>query len=193
MLNENDYGNLEYTALMERSRTIERTGITTWTIATTASVIMLGWAIADNSPGRMLGVVLAAAAGLYPLIYARQQVRLIAGYVREFVEGRSSSLQWHTRLGHLEVVPALNPANDWILTAISNLTVIGAVILSWMFAGPVHYGNVLAGFVTALGVMFSFHSVMETARVAQTDFAAVWRKVSSGPRETEYPRDRAAS
>jgi len=193
MLTTNDTGTLEYATLMERCRTIERTGMTTWTIATSAALVILAWAIADDSPGRMLAVVFAAAVGLYPMIHARRQMRLMAGYIEEFIERRSPALQWHTRLDQLEVVPTVNPSNDWVLTALSNVAVLAAIIFSWMFAGGASNGSVISGFVTACGVAFGFHSVMETARVAQTDYAAVWRKVSASPRETERPRDRMAS
>jgi len=192
MLSPSDAGNLEYTVLMERCRTIERTGITTWTIATSAALVMLAWGIADDSPGRMLAVVFAAAVALYPLIHARRQLRLMSGYLEEFVERRTPAIQWHTSLRRLEVVPTVNTTSDWILTALSNLVVIAAVIFSWMFADGADHGGVIAGFVTATGVIVGFHTIMETARIAQTDFAAVWRRVSQGPRETER-RDRMAS
>lgn len=191
MFPTNDPATMEYATLMERARTIERTGSTTWCIATTAATCLLAWAIAADSPGRMLAVVFAAAAGLYPLIHARQQLRLTAGYMEEFIEGRGGAPQWHTRLGHLEVLPTVNPANDWVMTLLSNVVSIAAIGFSWVYAGSVEHGAVLAGFVTACGATFAIHSMMETARVAQTDFAAVWRKVGAGPREAE--RTRAAS
>lgn len=191
MFPTNDPATMEYATLMERTRTIERTGSTTWCITTTAATCLLAWAIAADSPGRMLPVVFAAAAGLYPLIHMRQQLRLMAGYMEEFIEGRSAAPQWHTRLGHLEVLPTVNPTNDWVMTMISNVISVAAVGFSWVYAGMVENGAVLAGFVTACGVTFAIHSFMETGRVVQTDFAAVWRKVGAGPRETE--RQRAAS
>ena len=191
MFAANESGALEYATLMERARTIERTGTMTWCIATTGATCLLAWAIAADSPGRMLAVVLAAAAGLYPLVHARQQLRLMAGYMEEFVEGRGAAPQWHTRLGHLEVLPTVNPANDWVMTMLSNVISLAAVSLSWVFAGSVEHGGIFAGFVTACGAIFAVHSISETSRVAQTDFAAVWRKVGAGPREAE--RMRAAS
>jgi len=191
MFANNDSNAMEYATLMERSRTIERTGTTTWAIATTAATCLLAWAVAADSPGRMLAAVFAAAAGFYPLVHMRQQVRLMAGYMKEFIEGRGSSPQWHTRLGHLEVLPTVNPSNDWVMTALSNAISIAAVCFSWVFAGSVEHGGVIAGFTTACGTVFTIHSISETSRVAQTDFAAVWRKVGTGPHETE--RTRAAS
>jgi hypothetical protein len=87
----------------------------------------------------------------------------------------------------------VNPTNDWIMTALSILPVIAAVVFSWMFAESAKNGAVMAGIVTACGVALTLHSSMETQRVAQTDFTAVWRRVSAGPRSTDRPGERAAS
>jgi MFS superfamily sulfate permease-like transporter len=193
MLGSNDPGQLEYAALMNRSRSVERTGTTTWVTGTAIAAVLMAWAIADNSPGRLLAVVFATAVGFYPMIHARQQMRLIAGYIEEFIESRAGGPQWNTRLGHLQVVPTVNPSNDWIVTVLSNLFVLAAVVFSWVFAGPVDHGEVIAGFVTACGVTFAVHSIAETARVATTNFAAVWRQVSTGPREMDRARTSAAS
>lgn len=187
MLTANDSGTMEYATLMERSRMMERTSTMAWTMATTAAAFLLAWAIADSSPGRMLAVVFATAVGLYPMIHARQQLRLMAGYMEEFIENRTS-VQWHSRLGYLHTMPTVNPGNDWVITLLSNLIVLAAIVFSWLFAPPVKNGSVISGFVTACGVVFMFHTITETARVMQTDFAAMWRKVGAGLRETERSR-----
>jgi hypothetical protein len=186
MLNSNESGAMEYAALTERSRTIERTAIMTWTIATTAAAVLLAMAIADNSPGRMLAVVFAAAVGLYPMLHARHQIRLMAGYMEEFCEGRMASNQWHSRLAQLRMVPGVQPADDWVITMLSSLVVVAAVVFSWQFASAAKYGAAISGFVTACGASFVFHCITETSRIAQMDFTAAWRK--AGPREAERAR-----
>jgi hypothetical protein len=188
MLSTNDSGGVEYVTLMERARTIERTATLTWTFGTIAATTLLAWAIADNSPGRLLAVVLASGVALYPHLHARQQLRVISSYVEEFLEARASGLQWHNRLGNLDAVPAVNPSNDWVVTGVSSLITVTAVVFSWVFGDDVKNGTVIAGFVTAVGVGLTLHSVMETARIATTDFRGVWRKVSAGARELERPR-----
>jgi hypothetical protein len=191
MIASNDPGQMEYAALLSRSRSVERTGVLAWVFATAIAAALLGWAVEGNSPGRMLAVVFATAVGFYPMINARQQMRLMAGYIEEFVEGRATGPQWHSKVGQLQVVPTVNPSNDWIMTVLSNVIVLAAVVFSWAFAGPVAHGELIAGFVTACGSIFAAHSLSETVRVDKTDFAAVWRKVSAGPREMDRHRSAA--
>jgi hypothetical protein len=181
MFASNDAAHVEYDALMSRSRSLERIGYLSWTVAMCTAAMLLAWAMGSSSPGPLVAAVIAAAVGFYPLLHARQQLRIIGCYVEEFVE-RAGGPQWHTRLGHLQAMPAVNPPNDWIFTAASNLVVIAAITFAWVFAGPAHHGELIAGLVTAFGVPFALHSVMETSRVERTDYAAVWRKVTAGAR-----------
>src|SRR5512137_596647 len=99
-LDESD--RMEYVALMGRGRDAERTAQVCWIASGIAAAVLLSWAIAARTSGLMLPVIFATAFGFYARIHGRQQVRLIAGYVCEFVESRPQSPQWFTRLGHLE-------------------------------------------------------------------------------------------
>jgi len=183
MFAANDSAHVEYDALMSRSRTLERTGYLSWTIATCTAAVLLAQAMGSGSPGALVAAVIAAAVGFYPLLHARQQLRMMASYIEEFVE-RGGGSQWHTRVGHLQSVPAVGAPNDWIFTAASNLVVITAITFAWMFSGPTKHGELIAGLVTACGVVFALHSVMETSRVERTDYAAAWRKVTAGARSS---------
>jgi hypothetical protein len=179
MLGSNDPASTEYSALLARFRTLERTGYQAWTLATVTAAALVGWSVGSASPGLLLGAVLAAAIGFYPLLHARQQLKLITCYMEEFVESRAGGPQWHVRIGQLQAVPAVNPSPDWVFTALSTLVVALAITFSWVFSGAARHGELMAGITTALGVLFVLHSAMETGRVQRTDFAAVWRKVSS--------------
>jgi len=118
-----EWEQLEYTALMTRGRDAEKTAQICWTAAGLGAAVLLSWGIAAKSASLMLPVVFAAAYGYYATIHSRQQTRLIAGYVKEFMEGPSNGPQWFTRLGHLEVVPGFNPSSDWVSTILVNATV----------------------------------------------------------------------
>jgi hypothetical protein len=134
---------------------------------------------------RLVPVVLAVACGFYAMIRGRQQVRLIAGYVEEFFESDTDGPQWFTRLGRLQVVPGFNPSSDWLTTCLACAVAVIAVALAWMFAAPAPRGELMAGIVTGVAVAFVFHSVSETARLRQTNYAALWRQVTMGPTEVK--------
>ena len=189
-LEENE--RMEYSALMSRGRDAERTSQTCWIASGIGAAVLLSWGIAAKSPGLMLPVVLSVAYGFYTMIHGRQQVRLIAGYVKEFLESRGSGLQWFTRLGHLEVVPGFNPSSDWLSTSLANVVNLAAMVFAWLFAAGVARGELMAGIVTGVGLAFGFHSVSETARLHQTNPAAFWRQVNAGPSEESRPGKVAA-
>jgi hypothetical protein len=46
----------------------------------------------------------------------------------------------------------------------------------------------MAGIATGLGLIFAFHSIAETARIRQTNAAALWRQVASSAEERRGPR-----
>ena len=46
--------------------------------------------------------------------------------------------------------------------------------------------------MTALGVIFAFHSFTETARVARAVYFALWRKATAVSKEMERSRSSAA-
>jgi hypothetical protein len=182
-----DWDHLEYQTLMARGRDAERTALLCWTASGLTGTVLLSWGIAGKSASLMLPVIIAAAFGYYAGIHARQQVRLIAGYVKEYMES-SSGAQWFTRLSQLESVPGFTPSGDWVTTALANVLVLAAMALSWLYSGGSSRGDLMAGIATGLGLVFSFHSVTETARLRQTNSGALWRQVHPGPEERRGPR-----
>jgi hypothetical protein len=191
MASLNECERMEYVALMSRGRDAERTSQFCWIASGVGAAVLLSWAIAARSPGLMLPVIFAAAFGFYAMLHGRQQVRLIAGYVREFYESKEQGPQWFTRLGNLEVVPGFNPSSDWLAACLANAVVIVAVVFSWFFAAGAARGDLMAGIVTGIGIAFGFHSVSETARLRLTNPAAFWHQVNGGSRE-ERPALRVA-
>jgi hypothetical protein len=191
MASLNECERMEYVALMSRGRDAERTSQFCWIASGVGAAVLLSWAIAARSPGLMLPAIFAAAFGFYAMLHGRQQVRLIAGYVREFYESKEQGPQWFTRLGNLEVVPGFNPSSDWLAASLANAVVVVAVVFSWLYAAGATRGDLMAGIVTGAGIAFAFHSVSETARLRQTNPAAFWRQVNGGSRE-ERPALRMA-
>ncbi len=184
-----DWDQLEYRALMSRGSDAERSAMICWVASGLTAAVLLSWGVAARSASLMLPVVFAVAFGFYAMIHGRQQVRLIAGYVREFFEGSNQGPQWFTRLGHLEVVPGFNVASDWTAVTLANCAVAAAVILAWIFAPGVPKGDLMAGLTTGCGVAFAFHSISETARLRATNPAAFWRQVGrEGGAERPGPR-----
>jgi len=183
-----DWEQMEYQTLMSRGRDAERTGQVCWTAAGIAAVILFSWGLAAKSSSLMLPVVFATAFGFYAAVHGRNQVRLISGYVKEYFEAQNSGPKWFTRLGHLEVVPGFNPSGDWVTTAIANLLVVGSIVFAWMFSTGAPKGELMAGIVTGVGLVFCFHSVAETARLRQMNPAALWRQVGNGPVDERRPR-----
>jgi hypothetical protein len=182
MASLNECERMEYAALMSRGRDAERTAQFCWIASGVGAAVLLSWAIAARNPALMLPAIFSAAFGFYAMLHGRQQVRLIAGYVREFFESKDQGLQWFGRLANLEVVPGFNPYSDWLAVCLANAVVIAAVVFSWFYAAGAPRGDLLAGIVTGLGIAFCFHSVSETARLRQGNPGAFWHQVS-GARE----------
>jgi hypothetical protein len=183
MVSLNESERMEYAALMSRGRDAERTAQLCWIASGVGSAVLLSWAIAARSAALMLPSMFAAAYGFYAMLHGRQQVRLIAGYVREFFEAKEQGPQWFTRLGNLEVVPGFNPSSDWLAVCLSNSVGIAAVVFSWSFAAGGPRGDLTAGIVTGIGIAFGVHSVSEMARLRQTNPAAFWHQVNGRARE----------
>lgn len=171
----------EYLALMARARDAERTGQLCWTAAGLVACVALSWAVAAKSPGLMLPVVFAVAFGFYTMVHSRRQTRMIAGYVEEFFENSGGG--WFSRLRRLQRMPGALPSSEWVMACLSNALVACAVVFAWVYATPAARGELLAGVVTGLGVVFGFHSLSETASLQRTDDSALWRQSDSGPRE----------
>ena len=85
MAGYSDWDHEEYQALMNRGRDAERTSLVCWTASGVGAAVLLSWGIAAKSPSLMLPVIFATAFGFYAAIHGRHQVRLIAGYVKEFL------------------------------------------------------------------------------------------------------------
>jgi len=184
-LQENE--RLEYEALMARGRDAEWTSQISWVVCGVAATTLLAWGIASRNPTLMLPVVIATAYGFYAMLRGRQQVRLIAGYVEEFFESHETGARWFTWLGHLRLVPGLQPSSDWFMTSLSISLVVLAVVFSWVFANDAHRSaQLMPGLVTGVGVAFIFHAISETARLHRANFAAFWRQVNSGTSETTH-------
>jgi len=185
MASLNESERTEYNVLMSRGRDAERTSHFCWIASGIAATVLMSWAIAARRPGLMIPVIFAVAYGFYTTVHGRQQTRLIAGYVKEFFEGRDAGgPQWFTRLGHLEIMPGFSPSmSDWLSTALANAIVVIAIVFAWLFAPAAPRGELYAGIVTGCGLVFAVHSIMETTRLRQSDAASFWRQVSAGPVE----------
>ncbi len=185
-LQENE--RLEYEALMARGRDAEWSSQISWVVCGVAATVLLAWGIATRNSTLMLPVVISTAYGFYALLRGRQQVRLIAGYVEEFFESHETGARWFTWLGHLRLVPGLQPSSDWFMTSLSLALVTLAVVFSWIFGGNARQGmEFVPGLVTGVAVAFGFHAVSETARLHRANFAAFWRGVNAGPPATGHP------
>jgi len=185
MASLNESERTEYNVLMSRGRDAERTSHFCWIASGIAATVLMSWAIAARRPGLRIPVIFAVAYGFYTTVHGRQQTRLIAGYVKEFFEGRDAGgPQWFTRLGHLEIMPGFSPSmSDWLSTALANAIVVIAIVFAWLFAPAAPRGELYAGIVTGCGLVFAVHSIMETTRLRQSDAASFWRQVSAGPVE----------
>ncbi len=183
---------MEYAALMDRGRDAERTGQLCWVAAGVAAAVLLSWGIGARNPGLMIPVVLAVALGFYAALRGRQQARLIAGYVEEFLEGEGGEPRWFTRSRQIQALPGMGPAGDWLNACLANAVIVVAVAFAWIFAAPAARGELMAGIVTGCAVGFAFHSISETSRLTRTDDAALWRQVSGRLREEKRPARAAA-
>jgi protein-S-isoprenylcysteine O-methyltransferase Ste14 len=191
-LQENE--RLEYEALMARGRDAEWTSQISWVGCGVAATTLLAWGIATRNPTLMLPVVIATAYGFYAMLRGRQQVRLIAGYVEEFFESHETGARWFTWLGHLRLVPGLQPSNDWFMTSLSVSLVVLAVVFAWLFAGDARRGaGLMPGLITGIAVAFVFHAISETARLHRANFAAFWRQVNAAPADSGHGQMRMVS
>ena len=181
----------EYMALMRRGQDAERGAQLCWIAGGLSAAMMMSWAIGAKNPGLMIPAVFAIAVGFYGSLRGRQQVRWIGSYIEEFHEGQKGA-QWFTRLRRVQNQPGYRTVGDWVTVSLANAGVILTLMLAWMYAGPAPRGDLLAGIATGCGVLFGYHSISETVRMGQTDWTAMWRKVSGELKEA--PRaQRAAS
>jgi ABC-type transport system involved in cytochrome c biogenesis permease subunit len=185
MTGTDDLRALEYAALMDRARDLERTAQWTWTGAAIACAVLLSGAISTRSAGMMLPVVVCAAFGYYANLQARRRSRLVEGYIQEFHETDRSGAQWHTRLAHLEALPGTPDLKDWTPLALSNLLTLTAIVLAWVFAEASSRGELMGGFTTMAGIAFSVHSVLESMRNAQLANATSWAQLGAPLHEVE--------
>lgn len=184
-MNENE--RTEYSVLMSRGRDAERTSHFCWIASGIAAAMLMSWAMAAKNPVLMMPVVFCVAYGFYTMSHGRQQTRLIAGYVKEFFE-QDSGPMWFTRLGHLEIVPGFSASTtDWLSAVLANAMVICAIVFAWMYSGAMPKGELYAGIVTGCGMIFCFHSLMETTRMRQSDAAAFWHQIGLSPVEERRP------
>jgi hypothetical protein len=172
-----DNERMEYEALMRRGQDAERGAHLCWIAGGLTAAVMLSWAIAAKNPGLMIPVVFSIAVGFYGMLRGRQQVRAITSYVEEFCEDQKGP-QWFTRLHRLQNQPGFRVAGDWLTVTLANAGVLLALMFAWMYAGPAPRGDLMAGIVTACGVLFGFHSITETIRLQQIDWTGMWRQVS---------------
>jgi hypothetical protein len=182
MFASNESIHVEYAALMNRTRALEHTGLASWTVSTTAAVALMAWGVNAGNPGIMLPVIFAVAAGYLPLQHARQQMKLTAAYVEEFVEAKGGGAQWFSRVGQLNALSSAGAPNDWVMTATSNLVVLAATVSAWLYTSRANHGELFAGTVTACAVAFVLHSVTEMTRLGQVDYATMWRKAGGADR-----------
>lgn len=178
----------EYTALLAGGRDANRTGQLCWTACAIAAAILLSGALAAKSPALMLPVLVCVAAGFYANLRARRHVRLVAGYVEEFYEGREGrdgrdGRHWFTRMRNIAAQPGFGFPYDWVSAILANGLAVATVAFAWMFAEDAWRGELMAGFVTGCAIVFAFHSLAETSRLRTTDFAAMWRQAAAEARE----------
>ncbi len=176
------HGNLEYVALMKRGQDAERVAHLGWVAGALTAAVTMSWAIAARNSGLMLPVVFALAIGFYAMLRGRQQVRAIGGYVETFCEGAGEA-RWFGRVHRLQSQPAWPAAGDWLTVCLANGGVVVALVLSWLWAEGTPRGELMAGIVTGVAVLFGFHSISETVRMSQTDWAALWRQSDAGLRD----------
>ena len=181
MLGHPSFRELEYTALMERVRSISRSSTASWTSCSIASAAFLAWAIVERSPGLLLSAVLCAAVGYYLTLHARRETMLLEGYLQETFEGESA--QWFTKRSQLQSLPGGDHGHDVAPLAQSQLVALVSIALSWVYANGASHGELLAGLTTAAAVAFGLHSVTEHLRIGQVTSPAYWSHVTGKPRE----------
>jgi len=174
MIEEHD--RMEYVELMRRGQDAERVAQFSWIAGALVAAVTMSWSISARSPGLMIPVVFAIAIGFYGMLRGRQQVRAITSYIQEFYEGARG--RWFTRVHRLQHQSSYRAAGDWLSVCLANAGVIVALMLAWMYAGAAPRGDLMAGIVTACGVIFGFHSISQTLGMSQTDWPAMWRRTS---------------
>src|SRR5262245_10464238 len=150
-----DQERLEYAALMKRGNDAERTGQLCWTAGALTAAVMLSWGISAHSPGLMIPVVFALAAGFYTMLRGRQQVRWIGSYIEQFCE-QPKGPQWFGRLRMLQSQPGFRTVGDWLTLTLANAGVVLALILAWVYAGGGSAGDRLRGMATTVAVVLGF-------------------------------------
>jgi hypothetical protein len=183
MIGNDELRGQEYAALMSEARDLGRTAQLCWTGAAVAAAVLLSGGIGARNPGLMLPVEFCAAFGFYATVHARRQCRLIEGYVQEYHEKERDGAQWYTRLAHLKSLPGFHDRPEWLPLALANLTTFVAVVFGWVFADAAAHGELMAGLVTAGGVAFSVHSIVENMHLDFLHGTAPWGQMNSGLRE----------
>jgi hypothetical protein len=186
MPSQEELERMEYEALMKRGSDAERAALLSWTAGAVTAAVTLSWAISARNPGLTIPVIFAIAIGFYGMLRGRQQVRWIAGYIEEFYESDRGP-QWFTRLHRLRGQSGYRTVGDWLTVTLANAGVILALLFAWRLADSASRGDLMAGIATGCGVLFGFHSISETLRMAQTDCAAMWSKVSGELKEAPRP------
>lgn len=191
MLGQPSIRELEYTALMERVRSIAKNATSSWTATSIASAAFLAWATAERSPGLLLSAVMCAAIGYYLTLHARRETMLLEGYIQETFEGESA--QWFTKRTQAQSLPGSGLGNDVAPLAQSQLVALVSIALAWVYSRSVPNGELLAGLTTAAGVAFGLHSVTEHLRDGQVTSSAYWAYVTGGPRDAKAAAKRSAA
>jgi hypothetical protein len=175
-------GNLEYVALMRRAQDAERVAHLCWTAGALTAAVTMSWAISAGNSGLMLPVVFAIAIGFYAMLRGRQQVRALGGYIETFCEGNGES-RWFGRVHRLQHRPGYPAMGDWLAVCLANAGVAMALVLAWTWAEASPRGDLMAGIVTAAAALFGFHSISETVRMSQTDWAGLWRQAAGDTKD----------
>ena len=114
---------------MSRGRDAERTAQMCWSAGGVSSAVLLSWGIAAKNPGLMIPVILAIAVGFTPRCAAASKRAVIAGYVREFYEGRGG-LQWFSRIHRLHNLASFTAVGDWLTVSLTNAVVVVSIMLA---------------------------------------------------------------
>jgi hypothetical protein len=189
MLGQPSIRELEYTALMERLRSIGRSSTSSWTSSSIASAAFIAWATVEKSPGLLLPAVICAAVGYYITHHARRETLLLEGYLQEAFEGESG--RWFTKRSQIQSAPGSEHGIDVAPLAQSQLVALLAIALTWVFAKGAPHGELLAGLTTAAAVAFGLHSVTEHLRFGQVTSSAYWAHVT-GARDVREATKKSA-
>ena len=186
MLGHPSIRELEYTALMERVRSISRSSASSWTASSIASAAFLAWAVVERNSGILLPAVMCAAAGYYITLHARRETMLLEGYLQETFDSEGN--QWFTRRSQVQSLPGGDHGNDVAPLAQSQLVALLSIALSWVFSRSAPNGELLAGLTTAAAVAFGLHSVTEHLRYGVVSSSAYWSHLTGSSREASSAR-----